>query len=77
MAPIQKPNRQHARPVLSLPARADNDAQRHFEQNANGDAGNPQDRDGLADTRAAVAAQDARAADRVARPRPIRPQRPR
>jgi hypothetical protein len=75
MEPIQKPNRQHTRPVLSLPAR--DDAQRHFEQNANGDAGKPQDRDGLADTRAAVAAQDARAADRVARPRPIRPQRPR
>lgn len=72
MAPIPKPKRT----VLSLPRRASAD-QGHFEQNANGDAGAVQDRDGLADTRAAVAAQDARASDKVARPLPIQPQRPR
>jgi hypothetical protein len=72
MAPNQNPKRA----VLSLPRRPAAE-QNHFEQNANGDAGAIQDRDGLADTRAAVAAQDARASDKVARPLPIQPQRPR
>lgn len=65
--PKPKPKRR----VLRL-TRDDASAQRHFEQNANGDAGQPQDRDGLADTRAAVAAQDARTDDREPRPLPPR-----
>jgi hypothetical protein len=67
MAPIHPPKRRK----LTL-GRSEASAQRHFEQNANGDAGKTQDRDGLADTRAAVAAQDARTGDREPRPLPPR-----
>lgn len=72
MSPIHPPKRR----VLTL-GRSAASAPRHFEQNANGDAGKTQDRDGLADTRAAVAAQDARTDDREPRPLPPRSLPPR